>query len=183
MDIPDYANAIETALLAFHANVEDGDDDNLLRYTRYTSCFIVEMTKRWAERKYVAKRIGREVTIEETVERSMEETERIFRRLERKNAPARLAHSISESEELFAFLDQEPKPKHDPGDKDDGAGDQEKPDEAPEQVPEPPEEPPEPMAAHEPSATTFGGAAAEPEGPEEHYTTISPEEFAKIPPR
>lgn len=174
MDIPDYAGAIEDALLAYHANVENGDDDNLLRYTRFTTCFIVEMSKRWAERKYIFKRTGVEVTIQECVQKSMEATEKFFRRAERKAAPENLSRAMSEAEELFAFLEQEPKPKEDPAEKHNGAGDQDEPKEAEKEVPEPPEETPEPLAAT---------AAAEPEGPEEHYTTISPEEFAKIPRR
>ena len=76
MDIPDYAHAIETALLSYHANVEGYDDDNLLRYTRFTSYFLVEMSKRWAERKYIAKRTGKEMPIDECVQKSMEATEK-----------------------------------------------------------------------------------------------------------
>jgi len=185
MDIPDYAGAIEDALLAYHANVENGDDDNLLRYTRFTTCFIVEMSKRWAERKYIFKRTGVEVTIQECVQKSMEATEKFFRRAERKAAPENLSRAMSEAEELFAFLEQEPKPKDDPAEKHNGAGDQEKPNEAEEEVPEPPEEAPEP-AANPPSTaelisptTTLGERT---KGPQE-YPTMSKEEFAKIPPR
>ena len=174
MDIPDYAGAIETALLAYHANVEGGDDDNLLQYTHFTTYFIVEMSKRWAERKYVFKRMGREVSIDECVQRSMEATQKHFRAKERRAAPAKLTKTMDEAAELFAFLEQEPKPKDEPAKKDNGAGNQEEPKEAKEQVPEPPEEAPEPVSPDTTHVT--------PEGPDE-YATMSPEEFAKIPPR
>lgn len=183
MDIPDYAGAIEDALLAYHANVENGDDDNLLLYTRFTSCFIVEMSKRWAERKYIFRRTGVEMTIEECIQKSKEATDKFFRSEVRRAAPALLAKTMDEAEDLFAYLEHEPKPKDDPAEKHNGAGDQEKPKEAEEEVQEPSEETPEPAAANEqPSAWKIDGAGAKPEGPD-HYPTITPEEFAKIPPR
>ena len=179
MDIPEFAHALEDALLGYHANSREAEEGDVLRNTKYTAFFMVEMAKRWAERKYDFRRLNREVTIEETVAKSLKATDKYFQRQERKRAPAELRETNDAADELFAYLQVEPKAEEKPekelreqiesnesGDPSDDA----KPEEAQEKVPEP---------AEKPVPSTFGGAAAQHED-HETYPVISPEDFAKI---
>jgi hypothetical protein len=118
MDIPEYAHAIEDALLGYERNCRGLDEDAVLRNTKYSAFFLVEMAKRWAERKYDFKRLNREVTIEETVEKSLKATDKYFQRQERKRAPEALRETNADAEELFAYLTEKPKVEDEPEKKD-----------------------------------------------------------------
>jgi hypothetical protein len=170
MDIPDFAHAIEDALLGYERNCRGLDEDAVLRNTKYSAFFMVEMAKRWAERKYDYKRLNREVTIEETVEKSLKATDKYFQRQERKRAPEALRETNADAEELFAYLEVKPKVEDEPEKKDDAPSEDTKPEEAQEKVPE---------KSEESVPSNFGGAAAVHED-HEAYPVISPEEFVKI---
>lgn len=175
MDIPDFSHAIEDALLGYERNCRGVDEDDLLRNTKYAAFFMVEMAKRWAERKYDFKRLNREVTIEETVEKSMKATDKYFQRQERKRAPAELRETNSVADDLYAYLavlEKEPKTQEKPEQKSDEPSGDAKTKEAHEDASKPAEDP-------VPTPSTFGGAAAKNEDHED-YPVISPEEFAKI---
>ena len=174
MDIPEFAHAMEDALLGYERNCRGLDEDAILRNTKYSAFFMVEMAKRWAERKYDFKRLNREVTIEETVEKSLKATDKYFQRQERKRAPAELRETNAAADELFAYLQVKPKAEEKPEQKSDEPSSDAEPKEAQEEVPEKAKDP-------VPTPSTFGGAAAKHED-HETYPVISPEEFAKIPP-
>ena len=165
---------MEDALIGYYVNTSNQGEEAFLRNTKYTAFFMVEMAKRWAERKYDFRRLNREVTIEETVEKSMKATEKYFQRQERKRAPEALRETNADAEELFAYLQVEPKAEEKPEQKSDEPSSDAKPKEAQEEVPEKAKDP-------VPAPSTFGGAAAKHED-HETYPVISPEEFAKIPP-
>lgn len=184
MDLLDYSNSIQETLLKFLAGSENQEGDVVIYNSLFAAYHITEMTKRWHERRYQEKVTGKEVTIKDAYEKSQEATRKHFRSLERRQAPQQLAETIVDASELFALLEEKkPEVKEPPADKDKDDGQESEGEKANGEVPEPREEPPEPVAAHEPShtelTTRFGGAAAEPEGPE-HYPTITPEELKEI---
>ena len=172
MDIPEFAHAMEDALIGYYVNTSNQGEEAFLRNTKYTAFFMVEMAKRWAERKYDFRRLNREVTIEETVEKSMKATEKYFQRQERKRAPEALRETNAAADELFAYLEKKPKAEEKPEQKSDEPSSDAKSKEAQEEVSEPAKDP-----VPAPSPSTFGGAAIE---HEDHYPVITPEEFAKI---
>lgn len=180
MDLRQYSDSMQQTLLHFLVDSENEDEAAVMFNSAFTSYYITEMAKRWAERRYHEKRTGNEMTIEEAAQKSHEATKKFFRSQERKAAPARLAETMADSEELFAFLEEKPKVKEEPPEEDSGGSGEAEGEKTNGEVPEPREELPEPVAANESSAWKIGGAAAaEPEGPE-HYPVITPEELKKI---
>jgi hypothetical protein len=179
MDLLQYSDSIQQTLLRFLVESENEDDDVVMHNSNFTAYYLVELSKRWAERKYIFKKTGVEVTIEDAAKQSLEATQKFFRSKERRAAPARLAEMMVDSEELFAFLEEKPNVKEEPAEEDSSGSGEAEGEKTNGEVPEPREELPEPVATNESSARKIDSAGAEPEGPE-HYPVITPEELKKI---
>lgn len=179
MDLLQYSDSIQQTLLHFLVGCENEPEDVVMHNSNFTAYYLVELSKRWAERKYIFKKTGVEVTIKDAEKQSLEATQKFFRSKERRAAPARLAETMADAEELFDFLEQKPKAEESPRDEDSDASGEAEGEKTNGEVPEPREELAEPVAADKPAATTFGGAAAEPEGPQK-YPIITPEELKAV---
>lgn len=108
MKLREHADAVEEALIAFFArSVKEESDAEVLSNARVSAYYITELTKRWAERKYYEKQHGKELTIEEAIERSAEATTKFFARKERRRAPREMREALKENADLLAFLDGE----------------------------------------------------------------------------
>ena len=173
MDLRQYSDSIQQTLLYFFINSEHEPEELVTHNASFTAYYITEMAKRWAERRYHQKRTGKEMAIEEAVEKSLEATKKFFRSQERKAAPAQLANTMADAEDLFAFLEEKPKVKEEPPEEDSPASGEAEAEKTNGEVPEPREELPEPVAAHEPSVIATSS------GPQE-YPVITPEELKKI---
>ena len=173
MDLRQYSDSIQQTLLHFLVGCENEPEEVVMHNAAFTAYYITEMSKRWAERRYHEKRTGKEMAIEEAVEKSLEATKKFFRSQERKAAPARLAETMGDAEELFAFLEEKPNVKEEPAEEDSGGSGEAEDDKTNGELPEPREELPEPVAAHEPSVIATSS------GPQE-YPVITPEELKKI---
>ncbi len=172
MDLLEYSDSIQQTLLHFLVGCENEPEDVVMHNSNFTAYYMTEMTKRWAERKYIFKKTGVEVTIEDASKQSLEATQKFFRSKERKAAPARLAETMADAEELFAFLEEKPKTEEEPPEEDRGASGEAEGEKTNGEAPEPREELPAPEPAHPHSASA-------PVGPQE-YPVITPEELKKI---
>jgi len=163
MDLIQLASAYEQGLMKFFADSEQSPDDIVIRNVKFTAYYFTELTKRWTERKYLAKVNGKEVTIEEAVERSLKATDSFFRRQDRKHASERLAATVADADDLFSFLQQKPETKEEPEKEHESGNGEAESQEASGEVASPPENVQEPV----------GSDHAE-------YAPISKEEFANI---
>ena len=167
MDLLQYSDSVQQTLLHFLVGCENEPEDVVMHNSNFTAYYLVELSKRWAERKYIFKKTGVEVTIEDAAKQSLEATQKFFRSKERRAAPARLAETMADAEELFDFLEQKPKAEESPRDEDSKRNDEAEAEKKNGEV-TPPE--PEPADSHSPSA---------PVGPQE-YPVITPEELKAV---
>ena len=112
MKLREHAEAVENALYGFFVkSMEEAEtEEDVIANVKVTAYFITELAKRWAERRYVEKQTGKEMTIEEAVQRSQEATTKFFERKQRRRAPREMRAALQDTADLRAFLDGNEEP-------------------------------------------------------------------------